>query len=324
MTQVPTLQEAFDEYIRVKPLRAVTINGYKKDFKKLESWHNRPLNEITSAEVLERHQNITEAGAPVVANSVVKLLRQLYNFSNAYFLDEQDEPTVRKNPAKKMLAVRQLNARNTRIFDFIHDYEIVDWWRAVRNLRSTSSRDFLTFVLLTGLRLSATASLRFDQIDFVAGTILLTDEQMKNGKGQELPVSDYVLAMVKDRAEFSNSRFLFPSRGDLNSGRDNVSGAVKRVVEESGVVFTCHTLRRTHCRILAHPECMADELAIKGLMTHSDASVTWQYYLRLHPERLRPAVQSVTDFVLRRVRAKRIREAGLVDLGGSSVWLSVQ
>ena len=153
--------------------------------------------------------------------------------------------------------------------------------------------------------------------------MLLTDEQMKNAKGQEIPVSDYVLAMVKDRAEHSQSEFLFPGCRDVDSSYSSVGSAVANVVKKSGVKFTCHSLRRTHCRILAHPECFADEMAIKGLMTHSDASVTWKYYLRLHPERLRPAVQSVTDFVLRRVRKKHVRDVGLVDLGGSSVWLSL-
>lgn len=155
--QIPTLQEAFDKYVAVKKLRTTTLKGYKQSFSKLQSWHNRPLNEITSAEVLKRHLEITNSGAPVSANHVIKLIRALYNFSGAYFLDELDEPTIKRNPAKKMLAARQLNPSNTRIFDFIADYKLVDWWVAVKNLRSHTARDFLVFVLLTGLRLSASS-----------------------------------------------------------------------------------------------------------------------------------------------------------------------
>lgn len=316
---LPTLATVFRDYTTERPLRLVTIKGYRQKFRNIADWQGYRLDQITSAMLRERHKKLTK-DAPAMANDVVELIRQLYNFANKYYLDSSDQPLLNRNPANLLIATKSLNPTRTKVNDFIKDEDLFDWWRGVKNLRSRTASDYLIFLLLTGLRRESASSIRFDQVNFEASTILFDAEQMKNAKFQELPVSRFVLSLIQSRKQWSTSKYLFSGRN--GAPFRNPSGAVEVVRKVTSINFTCHSLRRTFSRILANPECSADELEIKALISHVEASATWQHYLRLHPERLRPAVQSVSDFVLRRVQGEQARRVGLIDLGGSSVWLS--
>ena len=76
----------------------------------------------------------------------------------------------------------------------------------------------------------------------------------------------------------------------------NPNKQVKKVIEDSGVQFLLHDLRRTFATY-------ADSLyiqhsTIKRLMNHKETDVTSVHYIQPSIETLRKPMQKITDYIL--------------------------
>ena len=62
--------------------------------------------------------------------------------------------------------------------------------RCRQRARQPSPRDFLLFVLFTGLRLSEASSIRWEDVDLPLRVIRVTAARTKAGRKLDLPMSD--------------------------------------------------------------------------------------------------------------------------------------
>mgnify|MGYP006424096963 FL=1 len=81
-----------------------------------------------------------------------------------------------------------------------------------------------------------------------------------------------------------------------NKSLVNPNKQVKKVIEDSGVQFLLHDLRRTFATY-------ADSLyiqhsTIKRLMNHKETDVTSVHYIQPSVETLRKPMQKITDYIL--------------------------
>jgi integrase len=113
-----------------------------------------------------------------------------------------------------------------------------------------------------------------------------------------LPLTEYLINLLKNRQNKSTSAFVFPGNNP-NSSIVNPYKQIKKVREDSGIDFTMHDLRRTFATI-------ADSLdiqhhIIKRLMNHSNNDVTIKHYVKPSIERLREPMNKISNYILERV-----------------------
>lgn len=293
---VPTVQEAVDEYIRIRKLKARTAYGYQAALNAVvPDWLDLPITEINKDMIVERHRGYSEK-APGNADYVMRVMRALLSWASEYYGDDE-EPLLRQNPVRRLTVSNAWNKCEPRIDDRIDFKDIGRWFHAVRGV-SPTMRDYLFLLLLTGLRRNEGAMLQWDDVDLENGLITIPDT--KNGSDHILPLSTWLIEMLWYRRVQNGGKreWIFPGQ----YGSQYITScyrAAKLVTKETGIVFTPHTLRRTFVSLATHPDVGADELEIKGILNHATTSVTWRHYLRPNPERLRPVIQAVTDLVLR-------------------------
>lgn len=305
-----TLLDALENLITVRGLKAGTQTTYRNIIKgALADWSTKPMTWITPDQIAERHAQLSrESGGPY-ANSVMRVVRSIWNFVSAQYEDERGNSLLPPNPVARLSKTKAW-VRMTRRRTFIEAHQLAAWFEAVNNLRAqpwgSSAQtvgDFLVLLLLTGLRRTEAATLKWEQVDLKARLIRLSDT--KNHDDHVLPLSDYLWELLsarkaqafnaKEKTALSNSPFVFPAEnpdGYISEPRAQVD-AVKR---ESGVVFMLHDLRRTFSTVAESLDL--SHYALKRLLNHRMTGDVTAGYIARNVERLRPPMQQITDTFL--------------------------
>ena len=72
-------------------------------------------------------------------------------------------------------------------------------------LQHEVARDFLIFLLLTGMRFGETRKLRWTHVDFDNKILTVPRELTKNDREHRLPLSDFLVALLKKRYIYRNN-----------------------------------------------------------------------------------------------------------------------
>ena len=155
-------------------------------------------------------------------------------------------------------------------------------------------QDYFLLVVLTGMRRTEAASLRFTDVDLAAKTFTLRDT--KNRDNHTLAMSDFIYELFLRRRAASHGDFVFPAdsqAGHLVEPRK----AMLKVIELSGVSFTVHDARRTFITCAETLDISA--YALKRLLNHRMNNDVTAGYIVIDVERLRKPMQQITDYMLR-------------------------
>ena len=287
-----TLNETWGEYKSTSNLRPNTIAAYKlaveRDFK---DWKDNPLTNITGTMVQKRHKELGKK-SETRANKAMRTLRALFNFAQDQYEDTQGRSLFPDNPTRKLK--RQWH-RETRRKGYIAQHQLEDWFNAVLPLPDTLkkgdgvlARDYLTFILLTGLRRREATSLLWKDIDLKAKRFIVRDP--KNHDELWMPLSDYLVDMLERRKEETDN--------DRPFVLEDPRRFVQKVRDESEVQFTIHDLRRTFITIAESLDIGV--YTIKALVNHrSGGKDVTEGYVQINTERLREPMQRITDFILK-------------------------
>ena len=355
-----TLQAALDEYLKKGKLKPRTIKTYDDLFRLyLADWLQRPATEITRDMVKARHQEIasgkrqkqvlkkeidrkkSEIKKVVVpkrregaADNCFRTLRAVLN----YAFDDEEGGTPYANPvtilsSRKRKAWFKVERRRT----LIKNSDLPAWGKAVEALENSIVRDFLLFLIHTGLRRNEAAKLQWCQVDFHEGCFTIPDT--KNKEPHTLPLSDYLQALLTNRKEglaaelivakaalednkkhlaamplkqrqaFHNrvalaelrldSKYVFPSTGKAGYLQEP-KGAIDTVTATTGIKFSCHDLRRTFATIAESLDLSG--YTVKALLNHKQQTgdVTGGYIV-LNVDRLREPMQKITNAIQERI-----------------------
>lgn len=296
-----TLQQVFDEYLEIKTLKPRTIRDYKENMRNaFPDWKNKPLIRITKKDVQKRHAKLGER-SHARADNAMRLLRALFNFAISQFEDEKGLSLIPVNPVK-VLSQMKLWYNVGRKQTAIAKAELKDWFEAAMNMKGTAPnnkadvvRGYLLFLLLTGLRRTEAATLKWDNINFKSETFQIIDP--KNKKNREWPLSDFLTGLLSSiKAQGNTSPYVFPG----NSKKGHLVEPkrwLKHITEQSGVKFSLHDLRRTFATIAESVNI--PPYSLKMLLNHSfqNSDVTGGYLI-ISTERLREPMQKITDTIL--------------------------
>lgn len=305
-----TLSETLQDYLDTKPLKPKTKALYQwlveDQAGAFADWKDFPLIAITRDQVERRHRQLMER-SPGIAELACNVLSALFNFARSKY-EIAGKPLVEDNPVRRLAAT---GARRTlpRRRGYIKPAKMRAWWQATEALDPTP-RDLLRLLLLTGLRKNEGASLRWDNIDLIEGTLHVPET--KNSRPLTLPLSDWLSAMLADRANNTDrlgTSYVFPS----TTGRGHFTGALSachRVAEVADTSRMAHDLRRTF--LTTAERLGVPGYSLKALVNHYSSVDTTQGYLQIDTERLRAPMQQIADFIL---KASGVKDsADVVDL----------
>lgn len=251
-------------------------------------WMNTELREITKEMVFKRHLKLGDERGSTTANKMMQAIRAIYNFAL-----KKDE-TLPPNPVSALSSSRSWYKEKRRR-TVIKPNELKPWYDAVMLLENITIRDYLRLILFTGMRREEGLTLMWKNVDFKERTILIPDT--KNGKPLELPMSDYIFAMLEERRKRDDkSEYVFTSKTSATGHLAEPRKGMIWVTEKSGVEFMLHDLRRTFVTIAESIDIPA--YAIKALVNHSMDNDVTAGYIIMTVDRLREPMQKVADKIL--------------------------
>jgi len=155
------------------------------------SLHDKPLASIDRADVSVLFNRVVDGSGPVAANRTRASLSAFFAWAM------RNTTTVIANP---VLVDRRDETPRNRV---LSNSELRDIWQA---LDSSDYGDILRLLMLSGQRREEIGGLRWTEVDFERGVVVLPPERQKNNGGKdrldhEVPMSDPVTEILKARVE---------------------------------------------------------------------------------------------------------------------------
>lgn len=290
-----TLEEVFEDYLKArKSLKPNTLYNYQRVLSgPFASWCKKPFLSITKDHVSTLHEKIGNERGQAFANLSMRVLRALFNFAAGQYEDAQGKSLITENPVKRLSQTRawyRVERRQT----YIKAHELKPWYESVGNLSNEILRDYLTFLLFTGLRRQEAATLKWEQVDFKSKTITIIDT--KNHMQHSLPMSDFLNDLLVRRHSDAQNEYVFPGNG-AGGYLVEPKRQTARVIKETGIYFSCHCLRRSFITIAESLDIPA--YALKRLLNHKMNNDITAGYIIADVERLRKPMQQITDYLLK-------------------------
>ena len=294
---LPTLAEAFEEFISVNPNRsAYTDKVYRRNLRlNLSDWINRPLNAISRRDVEKRFIRVTEQRGWAGANQTMKMLRSVYRRPCV------DHDGLR-NPVDLWLAAGGKYHPHKRRRISSPSEVLPRWCRGIESVRmSNDFRDIFRVGLYTGMRLGEIKSLRWERID-LERRILRVDET-KTGEVLELPVTRQLGEIFERRYKEAGgvesgstlTGWVFPSEKSASGHIEDVYKFYAPIGKAGGTKFWFHGLRNSFITV-AERELLLPRSLTKRLVNHSRGTdVTEAYAADWTAEQLREPAQRVAD-----------------------------
>lgn len=153
--------------------------------------------------------------------------------------------------------------------------------------------NMMLMALYTGMRRGELFKLKWEDVDFGRGFILIRDP--KGGKSQSIPLNDAARKLLENHERTTNS-YVFPSK----SGEQlvNIRKSANRIKKRAGLpddFRPLHGLRHTYASMLASSG-KVDIYTLQKLMTHKSPAMT-QRYAHLRDEALRQAADLAGDII---------------------------
>ncbi len=288
-----TLLECFEDYLLVRNnLTEKTRHDYERSiYRALKDWQRTPLVNINRDMVLHRHRSLGER-SHARANNTMRVLRALFNFAMYHYEAPDGSPIILVNPVKYLSDCRawyRIHRRQT----LLKLHQLPDWYEATLKLNNPTTRDYLHFLLFTGLRRSEAAQLAWDNVDFKDMSFTIPDT--KNHCPHTLPLSDFLVTLLENRYVSRENDFVFPGKTDKGHLL-HPRTAIDRVVDLSGIHFTPHDLRRTFITVAESLDISA--YALKRLLNHKMTNDITAGYIVSSAERLRKPMQQISHYLL--------------------------
>jgi integrase len=289
-----TLHEAFNDYLSArKSLKPKTLYDYKRVMViAFGKWKDRALLEITKDNISNHHKALGAEHGEAYANLAMRLLRAIFNFAAGQYEDAQGRSLILENPVRRLSQTRAWY-RVERKRTFIPSHKLGDWYQGVIALDNEVLKNYLLFILFTGLRRQEAAKIKWEKnVDLQAKTLTILDT--KNHHPHTLPVSDFLYELLSKQKSIATNAFVFPGGGKAGHIVEPRRQMAK-VTRVSGVEFTVHDLRRSF--ITAAESIDISAYALKRLMNHHMSGDVTAGYIMTDVERLRKPVQQITDFL---------------------------
>src|SRR5437870_13037327 len=224
---------------------------------------NRPLGQITREEIEAWRRERMTTSRPATINRDLSRLRRMFSLAVEWGLLEE-------SPMKSMKFLRENNARTRYL-------SLEECQRLIANCIAPHIRALVGVALHSGMRLGEILNLRWYDLDFASGFILVRDS--KNGESRHVPMDATLFALFRAYPHRPSTDLVFSSSsgGHIVDVRTGFQNACKR----AGLIdLHFHDLRHT----FASQFVMAggDLYILKEILGHKSITMT-QRYAHLSP-----------------------------------------
>jgi integrase len=213
----------------------------------------------------------------------MRSLRVLWNYA------ADRDPNIGANPVRLRRQWFDVPSR-TRL---IKGDELPAFYAGVMALPNPVQRDYLCFLLFTGLRREEAAMLEWEHVDIAGRIIRVPATSTKPRRKLDLPMTTFVRDLLIARQAAGRERFVFPAYS-ASGHIEEPKFALGLVAGATGIRVSAHDLRRTFITIAESSDI--SPLALKALVNHSlgRKDVT-SSYVQMTADRLREPAQRVCD-----------------------------
>src|SRR5438132_11826642 len=219
---------------------------------------SRPLGQITRAEIEAWRRERMSKCRPSTINRFMSRLKRLFALAVEWELLEE-------SPMKGMKFLRENNARTRYL-------SLEECQRLIANCIAPHIRALVTIALHSGMRLGEILNLRWHDLDFAAGFILVRDS--KNGESRQVPTDATLFALFRAYPHRPSTDLVCASSsgGHIVDVRTGFQNACKR----AGLIdLHFHDLRHT----FASQFMMAggNLFILKSVLGHKNITMTQRY-----------------------------------------------
>jgi integrase len=275
--------------------------------KHLSDWLRRPLRGISRDEISDRHEIIAKViyekwrkrgvdgySGESTANLTMRYLRTVWNFAL------ERESNLPECPVTRLSRTSSWYEDKTRNTDILENGDLPKFWTSLQQISNEIQKDYLALILFTGLRRREAGALRWDELNLDEMTLHIPGERRKNKKALEIPISEFVVEILKRRLASKENAFVFP--GNTKDGYIAEGGrfALRQIAKMTGIQVSHHGLRRTWITNLEASGI--SYLAVKSLAGHTTGvDVTSRNYITLTNERLAEPLEKATECLLEKI-----------------------
>lgn len=257
----PTLEQAFEMYMtRHATKNTKTWKAMQREFElRLSKFKMWKLSHVTPDIVEHLHLTLGETRGHYAANRAIQLLRAIYNKAIKWRIYEG------KNPCYSVTMYKERPRRR-----FLSKDEVRRLLLALQEETNIHLRDFVWFLMLTGVRKSNLLAMKWCEVSFEDRTWIIPET--KNGDPQIIALSDYELDLLRNR--LNDTEYVFPgTAGFLKDPKRSWHSLLKRAQIED---CTFHDLRRNLAAWMASKNINVS--LIKGALNHKDLKTTLLVY----------------------------------------------
>jgi len=186
----------FNEFVQIYLERVVSLmKSIRTERNRVKRWVKdlgmRPIGQITRAEIESWRREKMSRCKPATINRDLSRLRHMLNIAMEWELLE-------KSPMQGMKFLRENNAR-TRYLSVDECHRLID------SCMAPHIRAIVTVALHTGMRLGEILNLRWQDLDFSSGFILVRDS--KNGQARQVPMDSMISTLLRSWPRLSDLVF---------------------------------------------------------------------------------------------------------------------
>lgn len=325
-----TLREVMEEYLlhhrtshgkRLRPSSQANIRRHVEQ--NLADIADDPIASITRNTCLERFNDLTERGLTGQANQCMTTVRSLCNFAREKHATPDGNYTILAvNPVSmafgkhKLGKMHRIDPRDTRI----PAESIGAVWSMLQQRRldartvdDRASADYVCMILLTGMRATETARLKWENVNLEEGWFRIIEDDAKNHNEIKLPISSALLSILKERRDAEPecdqvvrrradqeareaSPYVFATWSALGHLTE-AKGTMAAVSKVAGVKLGRHDLRRTFEDVASI--CGISDDKRRQLLNHLASDVHGRHYANNpDPKLLAFAVERVAQWIV--------------------------
>jgi len=164
---------------------------------------------------------------------------------------------------------------NNQVTEDLTNEQLKNLLQAIENGSNIQIANMMKFVLYTGMRRGELFKLKWKDIKFELGFMLIADP--KGGPDQKIPLNDAARDLLKNHPKVDGSRFVFP--GKNGKQRVTAQAAVNKIKKAAGLpddFRPLHGLRHAYASMLASSG-KVDMYVLQRLLTHKDFRMTQRY-----------------------------------------------
>ena len=269
-----TLTKLWDEYKSQKPDSVpIKYDGYRFDKYLKPKYGNKTPAELIQLDIDRLRIRLLKEKAPQTVKHVLGLLKRLCNFG------------VKKQLCLGINFKIEMPRVDNQTTEDLNPAQLKSLLDAIEESPDLQAATFMKMALFTGMRRGELMKLKWKDVDFDRGFILLRDP--KGGPSQKIPLNDQARVILKNHPRQKDHVFVRENGLPFT----NVINKRVRVIKEAAGLpddfRPLHGLRHVYASMLASSG-QVDMYTLQKLLTHKSPLMT-QRYAHLRDETMKKA-----------------------------------